>query len=82
MDINVLLGNIVQQPSELAAVVVLEDVALPAEIANLLEPADFRGRSGQTILLYPRGALTPRRLLLVGLGKAEKLTSEAVRRWR
>ena len=80
MDINVLLGNIVQQPSELAAVVVLEDVALPAEIANLLEPADFRGRSGQTILLYPRGALTPRRLLLVGLGKAEKLTSEAVRR--
>lgn len=80
MQINVVIGSIVQQPSEFAAVFVLEDAALPAEIANLLEPADFRGRSGQTILLYPRGTLAPRRLLLVGLGKAEKLTPEAVRR--
>jgi leucyl aminopeptidase len=61
-------------------VAVLEDAALPAEIAGLLEPADFRGRSGQTLLLYPRGAVAPKRLLLVGLGKPEKLNAEALRR--
>lgn len=80
MEIKVLTGNIVQQPSDFAAVVVLEDAALPVEVANLLEPDDFRGRSGQTLLLYPRGAVSPRRLLLVGLGKAEKLSPELVRR--
>ena len=80
MEIRVDTGDVLQRPSELAAVAILEDAALPDVVADLLEPGDFRGRNGQTLLLYPRGAVAPRRLLLVGLGKAEKLNSEIVRR--
>ena len=42
---------------------------LPPEVAGLLEAEDFRGRARQTLLLYPRGAIAAKRLLLVGLGK-------------
>jgi leucyl aminopeptidase len=80
MKIRVETGDVLQRPSELAAVAILEDAALPDAVADLLEPADFRGRNGQTLLLYPRGAVAPRRLLLVGLGKPEKLNSEIIRR--
>ena len=31
-------------------------------------------------MLYPRGAVAPKRLLLVGLGKREKATAETIRR--
>ncbi len=80
MQIKVETGNILKHPSDLAAVVMLEDAALPPEVQGMLEPQDFRGRSGQTLLLYPRGAVAPRRLLLVGLGKPARLNAEAVRR--
>lgn len=80
MEIRVETGDLLQRPSEMAALVVLEDSALPTAVADLLEPGDFRGRSGQVLLLYPRGAVAPRRLLLVGLGKADKLSLETVRR--
>jgi leucyl aminopeptidase len=80
MEIKVASGNILEHPSDLAAVALLEDTSLPTELQGLLEPGDFRGRSGQTLLLYPRGAVAPTRLLLVGLGKAEKLNAEALRR--
>jgi leucyl aminopeptidase len=46
----------------------------------MLEPEDFRGRAKQTLLLYPRGDIAPRRLLLVGLGKREAVTAEGIRR--
>ncbi len=42
--------------------------------------AIFSGRAGQTLLLYPRGAVPSKRLLLVGLGKHDKATAETIRR--
>jgi leucyl aminopeptidase len=57
-----------------------EDVPLPDAVAGLLVPGDFSGRAGQTLLLYPRGTIAPKRLLLVGLGKREKATAETIRR--
>jgi leucyl aminopeptidase len=80
MEVKVETGSILLVPSELAAIGVVEDAALPSELQGLLEPRDFRGRSGQTLLLYPRSAAAPRRVLLVGLGKAEKLNGESLRR--
>jgi leucyl aminopeptidase len=80
MELRVEAGSILARQSDFAAVAVVEEAALPPELQELLEPGDFRGRSGQTLLLYPRGAAAPRRVLLVGLGKAEKLNAEAVRR--
>ena len=80
MNITVESGNVLHQASDLGVLVAFEDSALPDEVAGLLEPNDFRGRAGQALLLYPRGALAPRRLLLVGLGKREAVTAESVRR--
>lgn len=80
MNITVNKGDLFKQPSDLAILAVIENDQLPAEIAGLLEEGDFRGKANETLLLYPRGAVAPRRLLLVGLGKREGLTAESVRR--
>lgn len=80
MKITVKSGSVLRQDSELGVIATFEDAALPEQIAGLLEPNDYRGRAGQTVLLYPRGAIAPRRLLLVGLGKRESVTAESVRR--
>ena len=79
MDIKVQSGDVLHAPSDLAVLACFEDVPLPTEVAGLLEAEDFRGRVKQTLLLYPRGAVTPRRLLLIGLGKRAALTAEGIR---
>jgi leucyl aminopeptidase len=80
MEIIVKKGDLLREPSELAVLGCFEDVPLDEAVSALLEPADFKGTANQTLLLYPRGALAPRRLLLVGLGKQEKATAETIRR--
>jgi len=80
MEIKVQAGNILQVESDLAVLAAFEDEPLPVEVAALLEPADFGGRPNQTLLLYPRGAVAPKRLLLVGLGKRQKASTETIRR--
>ncbi len=80
MEINVKTGDVLHEPSDLAMIGCFEDVPLASEVLALLEPSDFNGRANQTLLLYPRGAVAPRRLLLVGLGKREKATAETIRR--
>jgi leucyl aminopeptidase len=80
MEISVKPGDILREPSDLAVLGCFEEDPLAGEAAALLEPADFKGRADQLMLLYPRGALAPRRLLLVGLGKREKATAETIRR--
>lgn len=79
MEITIKTGSILQTPSDLCVLGVFEDAPLPAEVAGLLEPADFTGKAKQTLLLYPRGAVAPRRLLLVGLGKHEAASADSIR---
>ncbi len=80
MEIKIDPGDILQAASDLAVLGCFEDTPLPSPVAALLEPGDFSGSTGQTLLLYPRGAVSPKRLLLVGLGKREKASSEMIRR--
>jgi leucyl aminopeptidase len=56
------------------------DAALGGAIADLLNTGDFTGKASQVAVLYPRGALPARRLILVGLGKREALTLDVLRR--
>lgn len=56
------------------------DAALGGAIADLLSTGDFTGKASQVAVLYPRGALPARRLILVGLGKREALTTDTLRR--
>ena len=80
MEISVKSVDILREPSDLALFATFEDESLPEEVACLLEPEDYRGTAGQTLLLYPRGAVAPRRLCLIGLGKREALNADTVRR--
>jgi leucyl aminopeptidase len=80
MEIHVKSGQVLQEASDLAVLGCFEDVPLDGQVLALLEPADFKGRVSESLLLYPRGAFAPKRLLLVGLGKREKATAETIRR--
>ncbi len=55
------------------------DRALGGAIREIIAAGDFKGKSGETALLYTRGNFPAKRVLVVGLGKAEKFDLEAVR---
>jgi leucyl aminopeptidase len=49
-------------------------------IEPLLDTKDFKGKEGETVVLYTEGRIAARRLMLVGLGEQKKLTLEKLRR--
>ncbi len=55
------------------------DRALGGQLADLFASGDFAGKAGQTTLLYTRGQIPAKRLLLVGLGRAGDFTLEKAR---
>jgi leucyl aminopeptidase len=56
------------------------DQKLGGQISEVISRGDFRGKEGQTLLLYPRGAIPAERLLLVGIGRRELLDVSRIRR--
>ena len=79
MHINVQSGDVLTEDSPFGALGICEGNPLADEVAGLLQPGDFEGKPGQTVLLYPLGALAPDRLLLIGLGPQDKVTAERLR---
>ena len=55
------------------------DEVLGGMIGDLIDSGDFSGKTDQSSLLYPRGAIPARRVLVIGLGKKEKFDLETVR---
>jgi leucyl aminopeptidase len=57
------------------------DTALGGVISSALAGGDFKGRAGETALLYPTaGTSAVRRVLLIGLGKQSDVNAERLRR--
>lgn len=79
MQIEVVAGDPVDEECALAALLAAEGSALPDAVTGAFEPADFTGKANHTRLIYPRGAVAPVRLLLVGLGATDGLDAERVR---
>ncbi|HUV90627.1 MAG TPA: M17 family peptidase N-terminal domain-containing protein, partial [Anaerolineae bacterium] len=93
MDLKVVAGAI--QASDADAIVVnlfegvqpggatkAVDDGLGGAMRDLIEGGDFSGQAGQVAVLYPRGALPARRVIVVGLGPRagfEGDAAEAVR---
>lgn len=69
MNITVTYSDALHTDAPLLALGTWEHEPLDPAIADLLEASDWSSKYKRTQLLYPRGALAPRRLLLVGLGK-------------
>ncbi len=69
MKIAVTYGEALEQATPLLVLGVWEGESLPRAVAGLIEDGDWNGKFKQTTLLYPRGEVPARRLLLIGLGK-------------
>ena len=92
MDIKVEVGNIVEVDADTIIVNLFEgvsypggatgavDLALGGAIQDLIAGGDFRGKQEDVAVIYPRGSIRPRRVLVVGLGKVENFNLEVVRR--
>lgn len=91
MDVNVTQGEI--QAIEADAIIVnllkaitepggatgVVDKALDGAVAELIKSGDLSGKLGETAVLYPRGAVPARRVIVVGLGPADEFDLENIR---
>jgi len=50
------------------------DRALGGAIRELITGGDLRGKADEVVVLYPRGAIPAKRVLVVGLGRQKPLT--------
>ncbi|MBX7253717.1 MAG: hypothetical protein K1X50_17175, partial [Candidatus Promineofilum sp.] len=92
MDIQVQKGSIESSAADTIIVNLFEgvttpggatgvvDQALGGAISDLIAGGDLQGKAGEVAVLYPRGAIAARRVLVVGLGKAESFDMESIRR--
>ena len=55
------------------------DRALGGAISDVIATGDFTGKSGETLVLYTRGAIPAGRVLVVGLGEAAKFDLRGAR---
>ena len=62
-------------PARIAAV----DRAMDGRIRSVIESGDFRGRSGESLMLYPDGGVAASRVLLIGLGEESGLDADSMR---
>lgn len=81
MDIVVRQGTLLNAAVPIAVLGVWEDDSLPEVLAALGEAGDFQAHFKQSQLLYPRNALPPRRILLIGLGKRAEATPDTLRQY-
>ena len=91
MDVKTVPGAIQESDADAIAVNLFEgaepggatkavDQALGSAIGDLIEGGDFSGKAGQVAVLYPRGAIPTRRVILVGLGQRDRFDADIVRR--
>ena len=91
MNIEVKKGIIQEEQTELIVVNLFEGVhepggatgavdnALGGQIRDLIASGDFKGKLNEAMLLYTRGAIPAKRVLVVGMGKQEKFDLEKAR---
>jgi leucyl aminopeptidase len=79
MNIIVRHAEALRQDTPLLVLGAWEDEPLPAAVAALVEEGDWIGKFKRVLLLYPRGALPARRLLLLGLGKRASFSASRLR---
>jgi leucyl aminopeptidase len=79
MAADAIILNLFQDITKPAGATGVVDKALEGAIGELIEGGDLQGKLGQTAVLYPRGAIPARRVIVVGLGKPAEFDLEKVR---
>jgi leucyl aminopeptidase len=89
MEIKLKQGNITEEAADLIVVNLFQgvtvpdgatgavDAALGGAIREVIATGDFTGKAGESLLLYTRGALAARRVLVMGLGDPAKASGSA-----
>lgn len=92
MNVNVTQGAIQEAPADTLIVNLFRGVRVPGgatgavnqaldgAISDLIDGGDLSGKAGEVVVLYPRGTIPARRVLVVGLGEQEGFDLEGVRR--
>lgn len=80
LDVDALVINVFEGTREPAGASGAVDEALGGALRELLDAGDVRGKLGETTVLYPRGALPARRVIVTGLGPRDSFGPEAARR--
>jgi len=92
MEIKVVQGSIQEYSADTIIVNLFEGVTVPAGAAGIVNQAlsgaigemvangDFTGKLNEVGVLYPRGAIPAKRVLVVGLGKKSEFNQEMARR--
>jgi len=78
-DVDALVILLAQGEDTFSGAIKAVDRALDGAVKALVQQ-DFEGKSGQVAVLYPRGAIKAARLILAGVGKADEVTAETLRR--
>ena len=85
MEITVVQGNITELKTDAAVVNLFEgvkqpgggtgavDMALDRAISNLIADGELTGKEGEIVQLHTMGKITPKRVVVVGLGKKREV---------
>ena len=91
MQLKIISGAIQRQTAQAIVVSLFEgvtepggatgavDAALGGQIRALIAAGDFRGKRNEIVVLYLAGAIPAQRVIVVGLGKPEKFTTDIIR---
>ena len=76
---DAIVVNLFQGVTHLGGATGAVDAALGGQISAVIGSGDFKGKLGETLVLYGRGVIPASRVIVVGLGKAEEFILDTVR---
>ena len=79
IEIPIVLVGVLEDPKE-DPLVYKQDSKLWESIEESINLGDFKGKKNELSIVYTKDTIVPKRILLVGLGKQEKLTLETIRK--
>ncbi|MFW9924252.1 MAG: M17 family peptidase N-terminal domain-containing protein, partial [Candidatus Thorarchaeota archaeon] len=79
IDEPIVLVGVVENPKE-DSILSKKSSAINGLVNEIVEMGDFKGESKEQLFIYSNGKIKSKRILLVGLGKEEKLTLEELRK--
>ena len=79
LDVGAIIVNLFEGVTAPGGATGAVDRALDRAISKLIEEGEIKGKSGELTLIHTLGKITPRRVLVAGLGKQAQFDQDTVR---